>query len=198
MYSITLEQLREKHACADGYNKLVSTINNIQYKQQRSYIGCNYTHHISVKYILESNGIGDALWVMGVIDDASADIKMFGLYCVALGKPYYRREIVELLEKIDSGISTQDMKAEIVRLKKSSSGAEYQILSIICNIVNWGMIRYDAIDIIANFINKKREIGFLKTKNIVKKSLNRDTSDKAHMIDVFALMITKQAWVKND
>jgi len=78
MLYVTLKELRDKQACISGYNRLVSSLRNTEYKGLSSYSRFRSEAPISLSYILESNGIEDALWV---VDSFGLDPGPFARAC---------------------------------------------------------------------------------------------------------------------
>ena len=86
-FHVTLKALREKGACVSGYNKLVRTI------QDKEFTDADYTREthlrfahnglISIRVILDSNGLDDALWALRCIKNADKDkdIRLFAIWC---------------------------------------------------------------------------------------------------------------------
>ena len=54
----TLNEIRKKHPCTSGWNMLLKSLDKTQADDEL----------VSFKYILESNGINDAVWCLRVLD----------------------------------------------------------------------------------------------------------------------------------
>ena len=84
-YEVTLKDLRQAKACYTGYNKLVCSLQGQpftdKYRDMKSYIRFAYKEPISLSFILENNGLDDALWALRCIKDADRDIRLFSVWC---------------------------------------------------------------------------------------------------------------------
>jgi len=68
MYTVTLKALRENGACYEGYNRVVRALQGKKFDNEDeirdSYIHFSHDEPISLKFILDSNGLDDALWAL--------------------------------------------------------------------------------------------------------------------------------------
>jgi hypothetical protein len=84
-YEVTLKDLRQAKACIAGYNKVVCSLQGQpftdKHRDMKSYIRFAYKEPISLSFILENNGLNDALWAMHCIKDADRDIRLFSVWC---------------------------------------------------------------------------------------------------------------------
>ena len=84
-YEVTLKVLRQAKACKAGYNKIVCSLQGQpftdKHRDMKSYIRFSYKEPISLSFILENNGLYDALWVLRCIKDAARDIRLFSVWC---------------------------------------------------------------------------------------------------------------------
>jgi hypothetical protein len=88
MITTTLKQLREAGACIDGYNKLVRAIQGEQFSEEdelrETYIRFSHKEPISLAFILESNGIDDALWALRACEqtkELQRAERLYGVWC---------------------------------------------------------------------------------------------------------------------
>ena len=85
IYEVTLKDLRQAKACIAGYNKVVCSLQGQpftdKHRDMKSYIRFAYKEPISLSFILENNGLNDALWAMHCIKDADRDIRLFSVWC---------------------------------------------------------------------------------------------------------------------
>ena len=84
-YEVTLKDLRQAKACIAGYNKVVCGLQGQpftdKHRDMKSYIRFAYKEPISLSFILENNGLNDALWALHCIKDADRDIRLFSVWC---------------------------------------------------------------------------------------------------------------------
>ena len=84
-YEVTLKDLRQAKACIAGYNKVVCSLQGQpftdKHRDMKSYIRFVYNEPISLSFILENNGLNDALWALHCIKDADRDIRLFSVWC---------------------------------------------------------------------------------------------------------------------
>ncbi|MFN8994436.1 MAG: hypothetical protein ACK5X3_12365, partial [Pseudomonadota bacterium] len=65
---ITLQQIRDRRPCADGWAKLLTTLGE-------NHAAPDMTRHVSIGDIAHSNGAADALWCLRCIDDRRAVVR---------------------------------------------------------------------------------------------------------------------------
>ena len=81
-WTVTLKQLRKAKACIEGYNKLVCALSGKTFNAEReTYIRFKHDEPISIKTILESNGLEDALWATRCVAGADRDLRLFAVWC---------------------------------------------------------------------------------------------------------------------
>ena len=112
MFAVTLQDLQKNNACVDGYNKLVCCIEQIPYVQTHKYIESNYSKPISLSYILESNGLSDAIWSLRCMDKKHThDINILSVNIARLieHKLKDRRTIdaINIAERYINGVSSE-------------------------------------------------------------------------------------------
>lgn len=82
MLYTTLNKLKEKGACADGYRMLIKSLGSDFDKDKE----------ISIAHIIESNGIQDAIWSLRATTiDSKQLIQHFALWCA--------EQVLEIYEK---------------------------------------------------------------------------------------------------
>ena len=85
MIYTTLKQLRAAGACIEGYNKLVRSMQGKEFSRadenRDSYIRFGYKQPINLLYVLESNGLDDALWALRASNATDRDCRMFAVTC---------------------------------------------------------------------------------------------------------------------
>ena len=88
MITTTLKQLRDKRACYDGYNKLVRAIQGKEFtaadSEKESYIRFAHKDDITIRFILDANGLDDAVWSLRACKQ-NADLvrkeRLFAVWC---------------------------------------------------------------------------------------------------------------------
>ena len=88
-FSVTLDDLRKAGACVSGYNSLVRAIQGRAFSDEDArrsgYIRFVHKGAISIRYIVDSNGMDDALWALRCIDNADndKDLRLFAVWCAS-------------------------------------------------------------------------------------------------------------------
>ena len=86
-FNVTLPALRKAGACVDGYNRLVRTLQGLEFTcddaKRRNWLKFVHKDPVSIRTILDSNGIDDALWALRCIDNADddKDVRLFAIWC---------------------------------------------------------------------------------------------------------------------
>ena len=81
-FQVTLKDLRANHACISGYNKLVCALTGQEFGGEReTYIRYRHDEPIGIEYILDSNGLDDALWALRAVPDVDRDCRHYALWC---------------------------------------------------------------------------------------------------------------------
>jgi len=80
-WSVTLSQLRKAGACVSGYNRLVCALKGVEYKERETYIRFSHKEIIPIAFIVESNGIEDALWSTKCLSGCDRDLRLFSVWC---------------------------------------------------------------------------------------------------------------------
>ena len=85
VFAVTLKSLRENQACFEGYNKLVRSLQGNKFSEQDrnrcSYIRFRHDGLIPIEYILNNNGVDDALWSLRCVKNADRDMRLFAVWC---------------------------------------------------------------------------------------------------------------------
>ena len=84
-YEVTLKDLRQASACYSGYNKLVRSIQGVPFteedEERESYIHHAHKEPIPLLFVLESNGLDDALWALRCVPKIDRDARLFAIWC---------------------------------------------------------------------------------------------------------------------
>ena len=115
-YEVTLKVLRQEKACIAGYNKLVCSLQGQpftnKHRDMKSYIRFAYEEPISLSFILENNGLNDALWAMHCIKDAYRDISLFSVWCARQVQHLMRdsrsTNALDVIERFANGKATKE------------------------------------------------------------------------------------------
>ena len=67
----TLDKIREHFPCALGWKKLLAHLGKIQADDEP----------LSIKTVLESNGLDDALWCLRAVDGHDREIRLYAVWC---------------------------------------------------------------------------------------------------------------------
>ena len=88
-FNVTLSALRKAGACVDGYNRLVRTLQGLEFTcddaKRRNWLKFVHEDPVSIRTILDSSGIDDALWALRCIDNADndKDLRLFAVWCAS-------------------------------------------------------------------------------------------------------------------
>ena len=84
-YSVTLKALRQAGACYTSYNRVVRALQAKDFSsadaERKSYIRYVHNENISLQFILDSNGLDDALWTLCCVDNVERDIRLYAVWC---------------------------------------------------------------------------------------------------------------------
>ena len=110
---VTLKALRAAGACISGYNKLVCALTGKEFDEEReTYIRYQYDEPISIEYILDSNGLDDALWSLRAVPNAERDCRHYALWCARQVQHLMtdKRSIaaLDVAERHADGLATDD------------------------------------------------------------------------------------------
>lgn len=117
LLTTTLEKLREHKACIDGYNKLVRSLTGSRYddSDNSSYIKCDYKDDISIRYILDSNELDDALWALRACEqtpELQRAERLFGVWCARQVQHFMTDvrsiDALDVAERYANGAATND------------------------------------------------------------------------------------------
>ena len=115
-YEVTLKDLRQAKACIAGYNKVVCSLQGQsitdKHRDMKSYIRFAYKEPISLSFILENNGLNDALWALHCIKDADRDIRLFSVWCARQVQHLMRdsrsTNALDVVERFANGKATKE------------------------------------------------------------------------------------------
>lgn len=75
----TLAQLRKAHACVDGYNRLVRALKGEPFttedEERTTHLRFTHKGEIPLSFILEANGLDDALWALRASNCSERDAR---------------------------------------------------------------------------------------------------------------------------
>ena len=84
-FEVTLKDLRQASACYSGYNKVVRSIQGVPFteedEERESYIHHAHKEPIPLLFVLESNGLDDALWALRCVPKIDRDARLFAIWC---------------------------------------------------------------------------------------------------------------------
>ena len=117
-FNVTLSALRKAGACVDGYNRLVRTLQGLGFTEDDAWRKnrLRFVHEdpISIRTILDSNGIDDALWALRCIDNADndKDVRLFAIWCARqvdhLMTDARSKTALDVAERHANGLATDD------------------------------------------------------------------------------------------
>ena len=98
----TLNKIRAHYPCADGWQKLLASLNKTQADDEP----------LSLMHILESNGLDDALWALRASDATDKDVRLYAVWCARqvqhLMKDQRCIDALDVAERFANGEATQD------------------------------------------------------------------------------------------
>ena len=84
-WTVTLKQLRAAGACISGYNKLIRSLQGKPFTEadrlRESHIRFVHKEEIHLRFILDSNGLDDALWAAQRVIGHDRDLRLFAVWC---------------------------------------------------------------------------------------------------------------------
>ena len=111
-FTVTLKQLRESGACFDGYNKLVARISGEHLVTANRYATYDQDAPIEIIQILDSNGLGDALWSLRCVSGKEKEIRLFAVWCARqvqhLMKDKRSADALDVAENFANGLASSE------------------------------------------------------------------------------------------
>ena len=82
---VTLSQLRQAGACISGYNKVVRSIQGVEFspadEARETYLRFAHKSPVTILSILDSNGIDDAIWALRCVPGVDRDARRCAGWC---------------------------------------------------------------------------------------------------------------------
>lgn len=78
----TLDRIKDNHPCGDGWRKLIRSLNKTKADDAS----------VSIRHIIESNGIADAIWALRAVDGHDREIRLYVAWCAEQVLPIYEKE----------------------------------------------------------------------------------------------------------
>jgi len=98
----TLNQIRSKSPCADGWVKLLKHLGKTQADDEP----------LSLTTILDSNGLEDALWCLQAVDGHAREIRLYAVWCARqvqhLTKDQRSIDALDVAERFANGQATKN------------------------------------------------------------------------------------------
>lgn len=139
MLFVKLEDLRHCRACVSGYNKLArSLLGRCKWEHERDwdYIGYKHPSPIEIEYILNSNGLDDALWSLIAVDDQRGDVLMFQAWMARSVQHLLDPEIWDAITLLEKYALREASLEEFAVARKKVVDAENQTLSYMNNWIS--------------------------------------------------------------
>lgn len=128
----TLSQLRKAHACVDGYNRLVRALQGKPFtsedEERTTHLRFTHKGEIPLSFILEANGLDDALWALRASNYTERDAR---LLAVAFARdverlmPEASRPTLDVAERFANGQATAQELAKARSVAYSAAYAAY-------------------------------------------------------------------------
>lgn len=98
----TLNEIKKHEPCRDGWQKLLTALGKTKADDKP----------VSLKFILESNGLDDALWALRAVADIDRDARLFAVWCARqvqhLMTDKRCLDALDVAERFANGKATQD------------------------------------------------------------------------------------------
>ncbi len=107
MLTTTLNKIRGHSPCVGGWEKLMQSLGKTKADDEV----------LTLEYILESNGLDDALWALRAVDGYQNAMRLYACYCAKRALPDYEkadnlvRACIETAESFAYGHSTREEMA---------------------------------------------------------------------------------------
>ncbi len=128
----TLAQLREAEACVGGYNRVVRAIQGKPFtsedEERETHLRFAHKAEIPLEFILESNGLDDALWALRASNCSERDAR---LLAVAFARevehlmPEASRSALAVAERFANGQATAQELAEALADAHEAAASAY-------------------------------------------------------------------------
>ena len=113
-WTVTLKQLRAAGACISGYNKLIHSLQGKPFTEadwlREFHIRFAHKEEIHLGFILDSNGLDDALWAARCVVGHDRDLRLFAVWCARQVAHHMtdRRSLaaIDVAEKFANGAAT--------------------------------------------------------------------------------------------
>jgi hypothetical protein len=114
----TLNKIREHNLCTSGWTKLLKNLGKTQADDEP----------LAITTVLESNGIGDALWCLRAVDGYQREMRLFAVECARsvqhLMKDQRSIDIINVAERYANGMATDN---ELVSANAAARDAEWDV-----------------------------------------------------------------------
>ena len=128
----TLAQLRKHRSCVRGYNRLVRALKGEPFtsedEERTTHLRFTHKGEIPLSFILEANGLDDALWALRASNCSARDAR---LLAVAFARevehlmPKASHTALDVAEQFANGLATPDELAEACSAAYSASDDAY-------------------------------------------------------------------------
>lgn len=123
MWTTTLNQIRKRHPCANGWKKLLKHLGKTEADDKP----------LSLLTILESNGLDDALWCLRTISGHDDEIRAFATWCARRGRvegtgdyaAWASASFAAWAAVRNAGIAAADAARDAARAAERSTQEEY-------------------------------------------------------------------------
>ena len=113
----TLNQIREKSPCADGWKKLLAHLSKTQADDEP----------ISIVTIINSNGLDDALWCLRAVKNHDREIRLYAVWCARqvqhLMTDKRSLDALDVAERFANGLATAAELAAARAVAGDAAGA---------------------------------------------------------------------------
>lgn len=116
MITTSLAALRKAGACYDGYNRLVRALQCKTFTEddasRDTYIRFRHDDPVALTFILESNGLDDALWSLRASNASDRDCRLYAVWCARnvprLMDDLRDKAALDVAERFANGLATDD------------------------------------------------------------------------------------------
>ena len=130
-FSVTLEIIRGTGACFEGYNRLVRSLQGLPFSEEdgdlEEYLPFRHEAPITLLYVLDSNGLNDALWALRCVEGVDRDARLFAVWCARQAQHLMADprsvDALDVAERFANGMATAEELNAATRAADDANGA---------------------------------------------------------------------------
>ena len=148
-FHVTLPLLRQHRACFDGYNRVVRSLQGVPFtaedRDSYRYLRFEHKEPVSLAFILESNGLDDALWALRCLKGHDRDIRLFAVWCARQVQQTDPRSIaaLDIAERYAYGLASD---SELAAAREAAEAVTWGFAVVHAGAAAWATTRVAAWD----------------------------------------------------